>query len=157
MTEPFGLPRMSFGRFDQSGGLPPMSTINITPLVDVMLVLVVVLIVTAPLLVSAVKLHLPQADAAPSANALASVTVVIDAAGQTYWGDHPVTLAVLAQQLHRTAQANPHAEVQLHADQTVSYGRMVQVIHAAQQAGLSHIGLATDASTSKQPPLPHSP
>ncbi len=146
---------MSFGRFDQSGGQPPMSTINITPLVDVMLVLVVVLIVTAPLLVSAIKLDLPQADAASSGQASASVTVVIDAAGQTYWGDQPVTLDALAQQLRRSARANPHTEVQLHADQTVSYGRMVQVIHTAQQAGLSHVGLATDAGA---PPRPlHSP
>jgi len=136
---------MSFGRLDRAAGSQPMSDINMTPLIDVMLVLLVIFIITAPLLASSIKLDLPKTDAAKSGDAPKSVTVVLDAAGQTYLKDQPVALAELARQLTLSAQANPQTEVLLRADKTVPYGRIVEVMGAAQKAGLNRIGFVADA------------
>ena len=137
---------MSFGRLDRTAGSQPMSDINMTPLIDVMLVLVVIFIITAPLLASSIKLDLPKTDAAKAGDAPKSVTVVMDAAGQTYLKDQAVALDELARQLSVSAQANPQTEVLLRADKTVPYGRIVEVMGVAQQAGLSRIGFVADAS-----------
>ena len=123
-----------------------MSDINMTPLIDVMLVLVVIFIITAPLLASSIKLDLPKTDAAKAGDAPKSVTVVMDAAGQIYLKDQPVALDELARQLGLSAQANPDTEVLLRADKTVPYGRIVEVMGAAQKAGLNRIGFVADAS-----------
>ena len=136
---------MSFGRLDRSLGAQPMSDINMTPLIDVMLVLVVIFIITAPLLASSIKLDLPVADGAKAGDAPKSVTVVVDAAGQTFLQDQAVALDVLVRQLQLLAQANPQTEVLLRADKTVPYGRIVEVMGAAQSAGLNGIGLVADA------------
>jgi len=123
-----------------------MSDINMTPLIDVMLVLVVIFIITAPLLASSIKLDLPVADGARAGDAPQSVTVVVDAAGQTFLQDQAVGLDGLVRQLQVLAQANPQTEVLLRADKTVAYGRIVEVMGAAQTAGLNRIGFVTDAS-----------
>ncbi len=136
---------MSFGRLDRSLGAQPMSDINMTPLIDVMLVLVVIFIITAPLLASSMKLDLPVFDAARAGDAPQSVTVVVDAAGQTFLQDQAVALDVLVRQLQLLAQANAQTEVLLRADKTVPYGRIVEVMGAAQAAGLSRIGFVADA------------
>jgi biopolymer transport protein TolR len=122
-----------------------MSDINMTPLIDVMLVLVVILIITAPLLASSIKLDLPKTGAAKPGDVPQSITVVMDATGQTYLKDQAVDLDVLARQLLATARANPQTEVLLRADKLVPYGRIVEVMGAAQQAGLSRIGFVADA------------
>ncbi|MDI1244917.1 MAG: biopolymer transporter ExbD [Rhodoferax sp.] len=136
---------MAFGRLDRSQGAQPMSDINMTPLIDVMLVLVVIFIITAPLLASSVKLDLPTTDAAKTGDAAQSVTVVVDGAGQTYLHDQAVALDGLVRQLQLVARANPQTEVLLRADKTVPYGRIVEVMGAAQTAGLSRIGFVADA------------
>ncbi|MDD5480169.1 biopolymer transporter ExbD [Rhodoferax sp.] len=145
---------MSFGRLDRSTGSQPMSDINMTPLIDVMLVLVVIFIITAPLLASSIKLDLPKTDAAKAGDAPKSVTVVMDAAGQIFLKDHPIALAALQQQLLQAAQANPQTEVLLRADKTVPYGRVVEVMGAAQQAGLNRIGFVADAPAPSAPASP---
>ena len=139
---------MSFGRLDRTAGSQPMSDINMTPLIDVMLVLVVIFIITAPLLASSIKLDLPKTDAAKAGDAPKSVTVVMDATGQAYLKDQPVALDELARLLSVSAQANPETEVLLRADKTVPYGRIVEVMGAAQKAGLNRIGFVADASGS---------
>ena len=116
-----------------------------TPLIDVMLVLVVILIITAPLLASSIKLDLPKTGAAKPGDAPQSITVVIDATGQTYLKDQAVALDVLGRQLRAAAQANPQTEVLLRANKSVPYGRIVEAMGAAQQAGLSRIGFVADA------------
>ena len=122
-----------------------MSDINMTPLIDVMLVLLVIFIITAPLLASSIKLDLPTTEAAKAGDAPQSVTVVVDAVGQTYLQDRVVALDELVRQLQLLAQANPQTEVLLRADKTVPYGRIVEVMGAAQTAGLSRIGFVADA------------
>ncbi|MGD9773905.1 ExbD/TolR family protein [Diaphorobacter sp.] len=138
---------MAFGRLERTPGPQPMSEINVTPLVDVMLVLVVIFIVTAPLLASSIHLDLPKADGAQPGTAPRIVALVVDAAGQAYLDDAPVADDALADRLRQVAAQAPDTEVQLRADTAVSYGRVVQVMGAAHAAGLRRIGFVA------QPPL----
>ena len=138
---------MGFGRLERTQGAQPMSDINMTPLVDVMLVLVVIFIVTAPLLASSIKLDLPGTDAAKPNDAPRFVGVAVDAKGQLFLNDKPVTPAELALKLAESGRQNPDTEVQLRADQSVPYGRIVEVMGAAQKAGLNRIGFVAEPRT----------
>jgi biopolymer transport protein TolR len=135
---------MAFGRLERASAPKPISDINMTPLVDVMLVLVVILIMTAPLLASSISLDLPRSEAAKPSEAARSLTLAIDRAGRTFLDDKPVGDAQLAQALARAAEAHPETELQLRADADVPYGRVVAVMGVAQQAGLSRIGFVAD-------------
>ena len=115
-----------------------------TPLIDVMLVLVVIFIITAPLLASSIRLDLPRTEAATPNDTPQSVLVVVDKAGQVFVNDKPVAKQDLARQLARIASQNPDAELQLRADTTVPYGRIVEVMGIAQKAGLGRIGFVAD-------------
>ena len=142
---------MAFGRLERSAGTPPMSDINMTPLIDVMLVLVVIFIITAPLLASSIRLDLPKTDAATPNDAPSFVLLVVDSSGQTFLDDKPVTQDELSRRLGLLAARNPDAEVQLRADKAVPYGRVVEVLGAAQKAGLSRIGFIADPAPARQP------
>ena len=131
---------MSFGRLERAPGAAPISDINMTPLIDVMLVLVVIFIITAPLLASTLRLDLPRAGGARPQEAPDFVLVALDKAGQAYWADQPVAAAELETRLAQLGARNPQAELQLRADEAVPYGRVVQVLGAAQKAGLTRIG-----------------
>jgi biopolymer transport protein TolR len=131
---------MAFGRLERTQGTQPMSDINVTPLVDVMLVLVVIFIITAPLLASSIKLDLPKTDAAQTSTVPKFVTVVIDKSAQVFLNDQKTDLTALADSLKKSAAANPDTEVQLRADDAVPYGRVVEVMGVAQKAGLNRIG-----------------
>jgi biopolymer transport protein TolR len=139
---------MSFGRFERSRSDQPMSDINVTPLVDVMLVLMVIFMLTAPLLVRAVKVDLPQAQATQAMDAPASLLLVVDQAGVVYADDRAMSATDLVQMLNLAAQQDPLTEVQLRADAAVPYGRVVQVMGVAQKAGLSRIGFVAIDATS---------
>ncbi|MDB5871156.1 MAG: exbD [Ramlibacter sp.] len=135
---------MSFGRLERTPGPQPMSEINMTPLVDVMLVLVVIFIITAPLLASSIRLDLPRTSAAKPNDAPKFITVTLDKAGRVFVDDLPMAPAQLAQRMAEAARQNPDMEVQLRADQAVPYGRVVEVMGAAQKAGLNRIGFIAD-------------
>ena len=135
---------MTFGRLERTPSAQPMSDINVTPLVDVMLVLVVIFIITAPLLASTIRLDLPRTDAAKVMEVPRFVTLVVDKTGQAFLNDKPVPLEELAQKLTQTARQNPDTEVQLRADEAVPYGRVVEVMGVAQKAGLSRIGFVAE-------------
>ena len=143
---------MSFGRLERSKGSEPMSEINVTPMVDVMLVLLVIFILTAPLMASSIKLELPKTDAAKALDAPRFVTLVVDKAGQIFLNDQPIALEALRTSLAQTASKNPDTEVQLRADVAVPYGKVVEVMGAAQKAGLNRIGFVADL-----PPLVKTP
>ena len=136
---------MTFGRLERTKGADPMSDINVTPLVDVMLVLVVIFILTAPLLATSIRLDLPRTDAAQPQTPPQFVTLVVDKTGQTFLNDQPLDLAVLATRLAETAADKPDTEIQLRADAAVPYGRVVEVMGVAQKAGLNRIGFLADA------------
>ena len=142
---------MGFGRLERIQGPQPMSDINVTPLVDVMLVLVVIFIITAPLLASTVRLDLPKTEGAQSTDVPRFVTLVVDKSGQVFLNDKPVKLDELARNLAQTAGSNPDTEVQLRADEAVPYGRVVEVMGVAQKAGLSRIGFVAEPKPAARP------
>ncbi len=142
---------MSFGRLERRQPAQPMSDINVTPLVDVMLVLVVIFIITAPLLASSIRLDLPRADAATPNEAPAFVTVVLDASGGLFLDDRPLEAPELAERLAQAARRNPETEVQLRADRSIPYGRVVEVMGAAQKAGLNRIGFVAEPAPAAGP------
>jgi biopolymer transport protein TolR len=135
---------MAFGRLERTTGDPPMSEINVTPLVDVMLVLVVIFIITAPLLASSIRLDLPRAEGTQPGDAPKFLTLVVDKAGQSFLNDQPVTPEQLASQLAAAAKQNPETEIQLRADQGVPYGKVVEVMGLVHKAGLSRIGFVAE-------------
>ncbi len=140
---------MSFGKLERTKGSQPMSEINVTPLVDVMLVLLVIFIITAPLLASSIKLDLPSTDAAKPTEAPKFVTVVIDRGAKIFLGDQAIELPALAESLKQTAQQNKDTEVQLRSDETVPYGKVIEVISIAQKAGLTRIGFVSNPQAPK--------
>jgi biopolymer transport protein TolR len=131
-----------FGRLERTPAPKPMSEINMTPLVDVMLVLVVIFILTAPLLTSSLRLDLPASAAAQTQaqEPMRAVRLGLDKAGQVYLDDQPMTLDAVKTRLMQIAQQNPLSEVQLWADQAAPYGQVVVLMGLAQQAGLSRLG-----------------
>lgn len=135
---------MTFGRLERTPGPQPMSEINMTPLVDVMLVLVVIFMITAPLLVSAVKVDLPSTPGAAALQAPRYVTLTIDRAGQTFVNDQPLDRASLLASLRQSAAQYPDTEVRLRADAGVPYGRVVEVMGLTHQAGLNRIGFVAE-------------
>jgi biopolymer transport protein TolR len=136
---------MSFGRLERTPSAQPMSEINMTPLIDVMLVLLVIFIITAPLLVGAVKVELPKAEGATPVDAPQFVALSIDKAGQVFVDGQPLSTEALGNTLKLTAQKNSQAEVQLRADTAVPYGRVVEVMGLAHKAGLSRLGFVAQA------------
>ena len=135
---------MAFGRLQRPGTSQPMSDINMTPLIDVMLVLLVIFIITAPLMSSSLRLDLPKTTGATPTDAPMFVTVAVDAQGALFWGDEPVSAPQLQAKVQDSARRNPATEVQLRADQAVSFGRIAELIGLVQAGGLSRIGFVTD-------------
>ena len=136
---------MAFGRLQAKRSDAPMSDINMTPLIDVMLVLLVIFIITAPMMLSAVKVDLPKADAAASSQSNAQpLAVTIDQAGAVYVQEQRLQGEALQQALQQAAERNPATEVQLRADSAVPYGRVVEFMALANAAGLSRIGFVTE-------------
>jgi biopolymer transport protein TolR len=135
----WGMPDMAFGRLERTPPPQPMADINVTPLVDVMLVLVVIFIITAPLLASAIRLDLPSVAGAGVHAPPAVMQVVIDRSGQMYLDDQPQTFPAMARALGERARENAETELQLRADENVPYGRVAEVLGLAQQAGLNRV------------------
>jgi len=135
---------MAFGRLERNPGAQPMSDINMTPLIDVMLVLLVIFMITAPLMTSSLKLDLPRTDAAQASDTPLFVSVALDRDGRTFWGDEAVDAAAFAERVAAAARRNPQTEVQLRADKAVPYGRVAELIGVVQKAGLTRIGFVTE-------------
>ncbi|MBK9359662.1 MAG: biopolymer transporter ExbD [Rubrivivax sp.] len=137
---------MAFGRLERAPTSQPMSDINMTPLIDVMLVLLVIFIVTAPLMTSSLKLDLPRAEGARPSDAPAFVALAIDAEGRLFLADQPLPREQLAERVREAARGNPEVEVQLRVDRRVPYGQVAELIGVVQEAGLSRIGFVTEAA-----------
>ena len=136
---------MAFGRLERNPGAQPMSDINMTPLIDVMLVLLVIFIITAPLMTSSLKLDLPKTEGAKPSDAPAFIALAIDTEGRFFVGDESVPREVLAARVREAARRDAKTEVQLRADNLVPYGRVAELIGLVQDAGLSRIGFVTQA------------
>jgi len=136
---------MAFGRLERTTGPQPMSDINMTPLIDVMLVLLVIFMITAPLMSSSLKLDLPKTDAAQPSDTPVFISVAIDPQGALFYGEEALDVATFTNKLTAAARKNPQTEVQLRADKTVPYGRVAELIGIVQKAGLSRIGFVAEA------------
>ena len=135
---------MAFGGFDQGDSARPMSEINTTPLVDVMLVLLIIFIITAPLLTHAVKVELPHASTQASPEKPETITLSVNGEGAMYWNADLVTEADLGARLATAAQQQPQPELHLRVDREARYQRIAEIMAAAHNAGVSKIGFVTD-------------
>ena len=134
---------MAFGGFEQGSGQAPMSEINMVPLIDVMLVLLIVFMITAPLLTHGVKIDLPQAASTATDEKPETVSLSVDADGRLFWNDQPIADADLAQRLTETAAREPQPELHLRADRDTRYQKLAEVMSAARVAGIQKMGFIT--------------
>ena len=141
---------MAFGGFDRRGDQRPMAEINMIPLIDVMLVLLVIFIVTAPLLTHAVKLDLPKAESQPNRTRADHIQLAITAQGALYWNGEAVDKAEMIGRMQTAARQQPVPELHLRADSTTQYQILAEVMAAATKAGLSRIGFVSDPSAARR-------
>jgi biopolymer transport protein ExbD len=132
---------------DDEGGL--MNEINMTPLVDVMLVLLIIFLVTIPAMEHALKIDLPRASSQPEAVKAAHVDLAVEADGSILWDGHAVTDERLRARIAEAAHATPQPELHLRADRKVPYERIADVMAAAQSGGLTKIGFVTNPQPRK--------
>jgi biopolymer transport protein ExbD len=137
---------MAFGGFGDNRRSSPMAEINVIPLVDIMLVLLVIFIVTAPLLTHSVKIDLPKATSAPDESREAAVQFAIDGAGQLYWDSEKITHAQMLQRFGEAGAREEPPELHMRIDRTVQYETVADVMSEASKAGVAKIGFVTDPS-----------
>jgi len=135
---------MAFGGFSDDDSGRPMAEINMIPLIDVMLVLLIIFIVTAPLLTHSIRIDLPKATAQVNLEKPETVTLSIDAVGGLYWNETLISDAQLAFNLADAARRKPQPELHLRAEKTTQYQKLAEVMAAAQNAGVSKIGFITE-------------
>jgi biopolymer transport protein ExbD len=134
---------MAMGSFDSRRHMVPMAEMNVVPLVDVMLVLLVIFIVTAPLLTHAVKIDLPKASSSANVTKPEHIEFGIRESGELFWNGEPVPLAGLASRFAAEAQRQPQPELHLRADRNARYESVAQVMSLAAKAGLLRIGFVS--------------
>jgi biopolymer transport protein TolR len=135
---------MGMGSNKGAPGRSTMSEINVTPMVDVMLVLLIIFMVTAPLIQQGVKVNLPEVKAAPVDANEKKLVLSIDKQKHVYIGEAEVRLEELEEKLKNNAKAQADKELYLHADRDINYGIVVEVMAAAQRAGVTNVGMITD-------------
>ena len=140
---------MAFASFDSKSPGTPMSDINMVPLIDVMLVLLVIFIITAPLLTQAVKLELPKASAQVNDLRPESIEFAIDATGALFWNGEPVTRSVAQARFAAEGRKSLQPEVHLRADQAVAYRFVAQTLADASSAGLSKVGFISEPEATR--------
>jgi biopolymer transport protein ExbD len=134
---------MSLGGLDREDFSAPMAEINTTPLVDVMLVLMVIFLVTAPMLTQAVKLKLPNETATAIADEN-PITLSISEQGAYYWGEEQISEEQLAEHLQIAATQDKSKPIHLRADTNVPYGKVSKALTLSQKYGLTNIGFITE-------------
>lgn len=142
---------MAFGSFDSKASGSTMSEINMIPLIDVMLVLLVIFIITAPLLSHTIRINVPQVSAQPAEEKPDTIDVAIDAQGRIFWNDQPVLQGDLAPLLARQATRNPQPEIRIRADLDTRYGLLAEIMAAARQAGMKRLGFVTQPGAVPHP------
>ena len=140
---------MAFGGFNNSGNSQPMAEINMVPLIDVMLVLLIIFMVTAPLLTHAVKIDLPRASNVPNLTKPDYVDLAIDAEGGAYWNGERVSRAELDARFALAAKRSPQPELHIRADRVTQYQNVAEVMAGAARAGLARIGFVSTPQSGK--------
>ena len=132
---------MAMSAGGNEGGV--MAEINVTPLVDVMLVLLIIFMITAPLMSHKVQIDLPEAVAQPNEQDPRTITLAVKSTGEIYWNDESVTKEWLQSQLRVEARREPQAELQLRADKTTEYGELMKIVAVAKNSGMKKVGFIT--------------
>jgi biopolymer transport protein ExbD len=135
---------MAFGSFDRKSANQPMAEINMVPLIDVALVLLVIFIVTAPLLTHAVKLDLPKATSNADIQKPEKVEFAIDASGALFWNGERLNREDAQARFAEAGQKRPQPEVYLRADQNVPYRYVAEMLADASRAGLSKVAFVSE-------------
>jgi biopolymer transport protein ExbD len=132
---------MAFSTGNEAGA--PMSEINVTPLVDVMLVLLIIFMITAPLMSHKVKVELPEANLDKKSDTVPAappITVAVTEDGALYWNDQPITKNLLESQLSVEAQKTPQPALNVRGDKTTKYQAVREVVDIAQAQGMRKVG-----------------
>ena len=135
---------MAFGSFDRKTSSQPMAEINMVPLIDVVLVLLVIFIVTAPLLTNAVKLDLPKATSNADIQKPEKVEFAIDASGSLFWNGERISREDAVTRFNEAGSKRPQPEIYLRADQGVAYRYVAEMLADASKAGLSKIAFVSE-------------
>jgi biopolymer transport protein ExbD len=135
---------MAFGGFGKDGNSAPMAEINMVPLIDVMLVLLVIFIITAPLLTHAVKVDLPKAASMPNITRPDNVQLAVDAQGHVFWNGEVLDRSGWRSRMDAAAGMKPQPEVHIRADGDVAYRKVAEIVADASRSGLTRIGFVTD-------------
>ena len=131
---------MAFGRLERNPGARPMSDINMTPLIDVMLVLLIMFIITIPVMTHAVKLDMPRASNAPSNVQPIVINLEIDFDGTVLWNGTPVDIESLDGYFRREASLDPQPELHIRPSKRARYDVVARVLASAQRNGMRKIG-----------------
>lgn len=143
---------MAFGSFDSKSANAPLAEINMVPLIDVMLVLLVIFIVTAPLLTHSVKLDLPKVSSQVNEAQPQKIDFAIDASEQRFWNGEPVSRDIAAQRFQQASTQEPQPEIHLKADASVAYRLVAETLADASRAGLSKVGFITEPEATSSIP-----
>ncbi len=139
---------MAIGSFNGRNHQAPLADMNVVPLVDVMLVLLVIFIVTAPLLTHSVKIDLPVASSSANLTKPEHIEFGIREGGDLFWNGEKLTVAELGERFAAAARQTPQPELHIRADRNARYEGVAQVMSAAAKAGLKRIGFVTEAGPS---------
>ena len=142
---------MAFGGFHRSGTDTPMAEINMIPLIDVMLVLLVIFIITAPLLTHSVKIDLPKATSTPNITRADNIQLGIRVDGGIYWNGEAVDGSELSRRMVAAGKLDPQPELHIRADATAQYGIVARVMATAARSGLTKIGFVSDPDETAPP------
>jgi biopolymer transport protein ExbD len=140
---------MAFASMESGDDDAPLTEINMVPLIEVMLVLLIIFIVTAPLLTHAVKVDLPKASSSANQTKPDNVQLAIDAAGQLYWNGEAVDSPAFELLLRKSAELQPQPEIHIRAERTTPYEKVAQVMSEAARNGLSRIGFVTEPTAGR--------
>jgi biopolymer transport protein ExbD len=138
---------MAFGGLTNDSGDGDNAEINMVPLIDVMLVLLVIFIITAPLMTHAVKVDLPQAASQPNEVRPETINLSIQADGSVYWNAEPVDAAAWQARMDAAALQTPQPEIHIRADGELAYKNVARIMADAAKAGLGKLGFVTDPHT----------
>ena len=135
---------MAFASLDAADDNEPLAEINMVPLIDVMLVLLIIFMVTAPLLTHAVKVDLPKASSQRNEVKPETINLSIKADGSVYWNADPVNAAAWQARMDAAARQSPQPEIHIRADGGLAYRNVAQIMADAARAGLTKLGFITD-------------
>ena len=138
---------MAFASLESGDDDAPLTEINMVPLIDVMLVMLIIFIVTAPLLTHAVKVELPKAASSANQTKPDNVQLAIDAAGQVFWNGEAVDASAFNARLQAAGIQQPQPEIHIRAERVTPYEKVAQVMSDAARNGLSRIAFVTDPSS----------